>query len=294
MFQMKAHYRAVLPSRAVASSKGRARGRAFTLIELLVVIAIIAILAALLLPALTKAKQRAQSIQCLAKLKQLQMAWIMYCDDSNGRMPQNFASDSGFLGSGKNPPDPNYLPGGIYSAWVLGQAGGPPDWTNDLNITQGSLWPYLNSMGVYKCPADPVLERNRTYSMNCWMNGINGYSGTTPVPWNTRCVWFQRTADLTLKLEPIMACVFIDEDPVTINDAYFVEDPSVNLWVDTPAHYHINGGNLSFVDGHAENRRWSDANVLADKNQGKAGFSPDPNSPDLLWLQARFTITKAR
>jgi len=91
-----------------------------------------------------------------------------------------------------------------------------------------------------------------------------------------------------------MACVFIDEDPNTINDAYFVEDPSKNLWVDTPAHYHINGGNLSFVDGHAENRRWSDSQVLADVNKGQNGFSPDPNSPDLRWLQARFTVLKGR
>ena len=284
-----------LPYRVGALSRGRARGMAFTLIELLVVIAIIAILAAMLLPALSKAKMRGQSISCLARLKQLQLAWIMYCDDNDGKMPQNFASDSGYLGSGKDPQDPKYLPGGIYSAWVLGQAGGPPDWTNNLNITQGTLWSYLNTLDVYKCPGD-MSDRNRSYSMNCWMNGINSYSGTTPQPWNNRCVWFQKMTDLTMKLETTMACVFIDENPITINDAYFVEDPSnPNQWIDSPAHYHLNGGNLSFVDGHAENRRWSDANVLGlTKSYGATGFPADPSSPDCRWLQARFTITKGR
>src|SRR5512140_2132391 len=70
--------------------------RGFTLIELLVVIAIIAILAALLLPALTRAKLKAQGVQCMNNTRQLATAWRMYTDDSNDNLPYASA-DVAFL-----------------------------------------------------------------------------------------------------------------------------------------------------------------------------------------------------
>ena len=94
---------------------GQKRASGFTLIELLVVIAIIAILAAMLLPALSKAKTKAQGISCLNNLKQLQLGWFMYSGDNDDKIIRTGGLDQ--LVSFPN--DPAGQPGGSKSQWVL-------------------------------------------------------------------------------------------------------------------------------------------------------------------------------
>src|SRR5688500_1584439 len=119
--------------------------RGFTLIELLVVIAIIAILAALLLPALARAKTKAQGIQCLNHLRQTGLAWIMYADDNGDQIP------------------PNNLNAADYTrTWVRGwldYATSVPDNTNTVYLMRSHLWPYHKSLGIWRCPADKSMSR---------------------------------------------------------------------------------------------------------------------------------------
>ncbi len=273
--------------------RSHAEEKGFTLIELLVVIAIIAILAAMLLPALSKAKVRAYRVQCMNNMRQLNFGWIIYADDNQDKLVDNNGGD----------PVPGNYPLGTTGNWVNGSMTTDVENTNLAMLTQAELYPYIKSTGVYKCPADKHTSNfgdptARSMSMNAFMGLSNTGSGSSPNNFAESLVATMGVMKEFKKLSSIAAApggasqywVFIDENPYTINDGWFVCNiNTLTQWWDAPATYHDKAGGLSFADGHSEIKVWKDIRLISLNATPLKYFLRDPNSDDLAWLQARTT-----
>jgi prepilin-type N-terminal cleavage/methylation domain-containing protein/prepilin-type processing-associated H-X9-DG protein len=266
------------------------RRRGFTLIELLVVIAIIAILAALLLPALARAKLRAQGAQCMNNNKQMMLAWRMYVDDNADRVPSAYGNPGA------------WIPDSAIVSW----SGNPRtdglnayNWDVNLMIKKSCLWPYCgNSVGIWQCPADTkwpcvaasgplqgqTVPRQRSISMLSWFNGVDADSFAG-------CSGYTKYTKMTSVVNPgpAMTLVFLDERCDTMNDGEFCTSMSGwpdarNQWtlIDIPGAFHAGASGIAFVDGHSEIHKWRDRRTSPPIGQFQLD-APSPNNVDVFW-----------
>ncbi|MDA1275381.1 MAG: type II secretion system protein [Verrucomicrobia bacterium] len=277
----------------------------FTLIELLVVIAIIAILAGMLLPALSKAKTKAQGISCMSNNKQLVLGWHLYSGDNEERVANNFTI----------PGTQQAITSGQFNNWVnnimtWGTSGiEGQSVTNVQWVKNGVLGPYtMGAVGIYQCPADKFVsaaqkklgwtQRLRSNSMNALFGRSNNDTGDNTArgaswAFSGRYRQFIKTTDVP---EPSKTWLTLDEHPDSINDAFFITDPAVNNWQDIPASYHNGACGFSFSDGHAEVHKWqSHASVYP------VDYSYGPNMPfdaagkrDMAWYAERIQLIPLR
>jgi len=222
----------------------------FTLLELMLVISIVVLVAGMLMSALNRTKNNALRVGCMDNMRQLQLAWGMYIEDNEDRMPLNQAGPVAF--------NSKLGPRSSTNSWV---AGNPREDKNTDGLKRGTLFSYVRTTDIYKCPTDsskvsgqPGIDRNRSYAMSAYLGGDNGENDTR----------------VKIKLSelaepgPSQTFVFIEEHENSLWGAGFtVLTPAQEVLFSkagisgsTPSDHHNRGCYLTFADSHIEFWRW--------------------------------------
>ncbi len=250
--------------------QGRRMEGGFTLVELLVVIAIIALLMGILLPALARARELGKRAVCLNQIKQLGVAWFMYCDDNSEKLPYGniwYSWDSYWNYSGVERRGPCFVepahplhsgPPTVTTNYTqaYGTPGNPSpippgqvDQVWQHAIAEGTIWKYLKNYKLYKCP---VADKGRysTYQMS------ESLAGDPP----SSSPYFRLRSEIKRTAEMF---VFLDTGDAGSGAFWltYVSTPELK-WGDGPPTRHGIGTTFVFADQHAEYRKWTDPHTL--------------------------------
>ena len=245
--------------------------KGFTLVELLVVIAIISVLLTILVPSLQYAKGQARHVVCLTNLRSLALGFSMYVTENDDKLFS--ASWTRWT--------PDLVP------YIDGDIPAPtgPEPMKEY-IKAGALYPYVESVDVYCCPAD---DRSFNFTLTYTVaGGIN-----SPQSWAPHCKKFTNIKN------PEEKYVFVEEGKST-GDAWVLQIPLAlggytdhekDCWGDPLSIWHNkHNTNFGFADGRADMRQWVDRRTLEMAEWNIWNGWPSPGNPDLLWIKRHYPV----